>query len=250
MSAMAQQTEKIILEGAVRTEHGTGAAHAVRREGLVPGVVYGEGSPSVSVQVILKDLHRALKTKAGENVLLSLRLKDQKAAVPMPEKLVLIKELQQHPVTHQIIHVDFYQVSLTKKITVAVKLAFKGEAIGVKQEGGILEHLRWELDVECLPTEIPPELPVDVSGLSVGATLEAKAIVLPAGVRLVTDPNMPVLACVIPKAEEAAPAAAEPGAETAEPEVLKQKKPEELAAEEAQAREKKEEKGKEEKKKE
>ena len=108
---------------------GTGAAHAVRREGLVPGVLYGEGSPSVSVQVILKDLHRALQTKAGENVLLSLRLKDQKAAAPMPEKLVLIKELQQHPVTHRIIHVDFHQVSLTKKITVAVKLAFKGEAI-------------------------------------------------------------------------------------------------------------------------
>ncbi len=249
MIAMAQQTEKIILEGAVRTEHGTGAAHAVRREGLVPGVVYGEGSPSVSVQVVLKELHRALKTKAGENVLLSLRLKEQKADKPMPDRLVLIKELQQHPVTHHIIHVDFYQVSLTKKITVAVKLAFKGEAVGVKQEGGILEHLRWELDVECLPTEIPPELPVDVSGLSVGTTLEARQIALPAGVRLVTDPNMPVLACVIPKAEEAAPVV-EPGAEAAEPEVLKQKKPEELAAEEVQAKEKKDEKGKEEKKKE
>ena len=249
MSAMAQQTEKIILEGAIRTGHGTGVAHTIRREGLVPGVLYGEGSPSVSVQVVLKDLHRTLKTKAGENVLLSLRLKEQKADKPMPDRLVLIKELQQHPVTHQIIHVDFYQVSLTKKITVAVKLSFKGEAVGVKQEGGILEHLRWELEVECLPTEIPPELAVDVSGLSVGKTLEAKEISLPAGVRLVTDPNMPVLACVIPRVEEVAPTA-EPGAEATEPEVLKQKKPEELAAEEAKAKEKKEEKGKEEKKKE
>ena len=246
---MAQQTEKIILEGAVRTGQRTGAAHAVRREGLVPGVLYGEGTGSLSVQVPLKELNRALQTKAGQNVLLSLRLKDQRAANPMPERLVLIKELQQHPVTHRIIHVDFHQVSLTKKITVSVKLGFKGESIGVKQEGGILEHLRWELEVECLPTEIPPELPVDVSGLSVGKTLEAKEIALPAGVRLVTDPNMPVIACVIPKVEEVAPAA-EPGAEAAEPEVLKQKKPEELAADEAKAQEKKEEKAKEEKKKE
>ncbi len=246
---MAQQTEKIILEGSVRTSQGTGAAHAIRRDGLVPAVVYGEGAASVSIQVVLKELNRALHTKAGENVLLSLRLKDRQAAKAMSDRLVLIKELQYHPVTHQILHVDFHQVSLTKKITVAVKLAFKGEAIGVKQEGGILEHLRWELEVECLPTEIPPEIPVDVSALAVGKSLEAKAISLPAGVRLVTDPNMPVVACVIPKQEEIAPPA-EPGVEAAEPEVLKQKKPEELAAEEAQAKEKKEEKGKEEKKKE
>ncbi len=243
---MAQNTGNIILEAIVRKTTGTGATSPLRREGFVPGVVYGEGIKTLPIQVSSKDLTRILHTKGGGNALITLHLKEGDGDKRSPENLVLIKELQHHPVTHRIIHVDFHQVSLTKRITVNVPLAFKGEAVGVKQEGGVLEHIRWNLEVECLPTEIPPEIPVDVSQLAVGQGLDAKAIPLPQGVRLVTDPNMPVVACVIPKAEEA-PAPAEAAAEMTEPEVLKQKKPEEIAAEEAQtqAKEKGEKGGKE-----
>ena len=224
----------MILIATVRTSTGKQAAGALRRQDLLPAVVYGEGKASLPVTLSIRELTRALKTKAGENVLVTLHVKhDSKKPTDVP---ALIKELQHHPVSHRIIHVDFHQVSLTKRITVTVPLGFKGEAVGVRMAGGLLEHLRWEIDVECLPTEIPSEIPVDVSGLELGKTLHAKDVLLAAGVRLVTDAELPVASCVTPK-EEAAPAPAEAAAQAAEPEVLKQKKPEEIAAEE-EAREK------------
>ena len=234
---MQEQSQKVVLEAKSRPSIGKNQPAVLRREGRIPGIVYGEGKPTVSVHVVAKELHRILHTKAGGNVLITLQ-------VDGGESAVLVKELQHHPVSHQIVHVDFHRISLTKRITVTVPLVFKGEAVGVKQAGGILEHLRWELEVECLPTEIPAEIAVDVSHLEVGHSLPAKAVLLPSGVRLVTHPELPVVACEIPKVEAVAPAAAEAAAEaTPEPEVLKQKKPEEIAAEEeAKAKEKEKEK--------
>ena len=230
---MAQQTEKIILEAVVRNGSGSGPSNELRRQGAVPGVVYGEGKPSVAVQVNAKELSRALNTKAGSNVLITLRVK---GATAPPESLVLIKELQHHALSHGILHVDFHQVSLTKRITVNVPLAFKGESPGVKKEGGVLEHLRWDIEVSCLPTEIPPEIPVDISGLELNKVIHVKEIAVPPGVKVTIDPELPVITCIIPK-EEVLPTPAEAAAaETTEPEVIKQKKPEELAAEEAEGK--------------
>ena len=228
----------VILEASVRTSQGKTAAGVLRREGLIPGVIYGEEAAAISIQVAARDLNRVLHTKAGGNVLITLHLKED--SKKLPESTVLIKELQHHPVLHQIIHVDFHRISLTKRITVTVPLAFKGEAVGVKTAGGILEHLRWDLEVECLPTQIPAQIPMDVSSLELGKTLFAKDVPLLEGVRLVTDSGLPVVACVMPK-EEKIPVAGAPEAatEVSEPEVIKQKKPEEIAAEEeAQAKEK------------
>ena len=233
--------DQVILEGMLRSTRGTQAAKKIREAGLIPGIVYGEGVSPVSIEVGVKELRQALQTKAGENALINLRLKD--SAKKSQEMAVLIKELQLHPVSHHVVHVDFHRVSLTKRITVTVPLAFKGEPEGVRMEGGLLEHLRWDLEVECLPTEIPSEISMDVSALKVGQTLFAKEVSLPSGVRLVTDGELPVASCVVPKEEVAAPAAVEETA-AAEPEVLKQKKPEEIAAEEA-AKGQKQEKAKE-----
>lgn len=237
---MAQKREKVVLQAAIRSGIGKGPAAAVRREGQIPAVVYKEGANAVSIQVGERDLTRALHTKAGENVLITLQF----AGDSKGEGVVLIKELQRHPVSHSIVHVDFHQVSLTKKITVSVPLAFKGESIGVKQAGGVMEHVRWDIEVECLPTEIPAEIPVEISNLALGQTLHVRDIVLPEGVRCVTDPDQPVVGCVEPKAEEV-PVPAEEGAAPAEPEVLKQKKPEEEAGAEAAEGKEGKEKGKE-----
>ena len=232
---MRQKAERITLEAAVRPASGKGPSAALRRQGWVPCVVYKEGKSAVSIQVSGRDLHRVLHTKAGENVLIALQFpEDSKeslrghADLSSGEGVVLIKELQHHPVTHQILHVDFNEISLTKRITVSVPLSFEGEAIGVKQGSGVLEHMRWEVEVECLPTEIPAQIPVEISNLELGVTLHVKDISLPEGVRAVTDPEQPVIACVEPRQEEVA-APAEAGA-AAEPEVIKQKKPEEEAA--------------------
>jgi large subunit ribosomal protein L25 len=228
-----QKAERVHLEAVVRTALGKGKTGRLREEGLVPAVVYKEGRAALSIQVPGKELSRILHTKAGENALITLQFGEGSKeglkgypALASGENVVLIKELQHHPVSSQILHVDFHQISLTKKITVSVPLSFKGEAAGVRLSGGVLEHLRWELEVECLPTEIPAEIAVEISGLELGKTLHVKDVPLPEGVRAVTDPEQPVVACVEPRREEVA-APAEEGAGVAEPEVIKQKKPEE-----------------------
>lgn len=228
---MQKKTEGVTLEATIRASSGKQVAARVRREGLVPAVVYGEEAKTLHIQVKAKELTKALRTKAGENVLITLQVRDD--SKKHSESAVLIRELQHHPVSHQIIHVDFHRISLTKRITVTVPLAFQGEAAGVKQEGGILEHIRWDLEVECLPTEIPSQIAVDVSQLAVGKTLYVKDVPMPPGVRLITNGELPVVACVMPKVEEVVPPPAEAAAEAVEPEVIKQKKPEELTAEEA-----------------
>ena len=241
---MAQQkTEKIALEAVKRSKTGTSTSNELRREGAVPGVIYGEGKESVSVQVNAKELVRALSTKAGTNVLIALNVKGG----AKPESLVLVKELQHHPLTHSILHVDFHQVSLTKQITVTVPLTFKGDSPGVKKDAGVLEHLRWDVEVSCLPTEIPAEIIVDISGLELNKVIHVKDLAIPEGVKGVTDPELPVITCIIPREEVLPTAADAAAAEPTEPEVLKQKKPEEIAAEEAEAKAKEEKKDKEKK---
>ena len=221
------------MEAAVRTALGKGKTGGLREEGLVPAVVYKEGEAALAIQVPGKELSRILHTKAGENALITLQFGagskeglNGHPTLASGENVVLIKELQHHPVSSQILHVDFHQISLTKKITLSVPLSFKGEAAGVRLSGGVLEHLRWELEVECLPTEIPAEIAVDISGLELGKTIHVKDVPLPEGVRAVTDVEQPVVACVEPQKEEVA-VPGEEGAALAEPEVIKQKKPEE-----------------------
>lgn len=209
--------EPMQLEASVRPETGKKISQALRRAGTIPGVVYGEGQAPTPLALTAKDLTRVLQTAAGGNVLITLTVK------PQPARTVLIKEIQHHPVTAQVLHVDFQQISLTKRIQVAVPLQFTGEAIGVKQDGGRLEHLLWEVKVECLPTEIPKSLEVNVSALNIGDSLQIKDLVVPPGIKLLHDPSVGVAACLQPVVEKA-PEAAE-GA-PAEPEVITAKKPE------------------------
>ena len=227
--------DRTILEVSARTETGKKISNALRREGMVPGVVYGEGVASSSVTLIRKDLARILKTSAGENVLITLKVKGA-VGKAQQDRTVLMKAIQHHPVTREVLHVDFHQVSLTKRIQVTVPLHFAGEAIGVKQDGGRLDHLLWEVRIECLPTEIPKRLEVDVSALKIGDSLAIKDLVVPADLKLLHDPQVAVASCLPPHVEKAPEAeAAEAAAAVAEPEVIKQKKPEEGAEAEAPA---------------
>lgn len=211
------------LEASVRPETGKKISKALRRDGTIPGVVYGEGYAPTSLTLTANDLARVLHTAAGGNVLITLTVKPSDGGKAQPDRTVLIKEIQHHPVTTEVLHVDFQQISLTKKIQVTVPLQFTGEAIGVKQDGGRLDHLLWEVKVECLPTEIPKRIDVDVSALKIGDSLQIKDLKAPAGVKLLQDPNIGVAACLQPVVE-APPEAAEGAA--AEPEVITAKKPE------------------------
>lgn len=217
----------------------------LREEGGVPCVVYKKGEPSVSLKVDNKDLTKALHTDAGENVILNLKIDGVKKR---NSRTVIIKEIQKDPIRDCLLHVDFQEISLTEKLKVKVPIIARGEAIGVKQGEGVLQHVMWETDIECLPTNIPEKIEVDISHLNIGDAVYIKDILAPEGVKILNDPEAVVFSVEhIKEVEEVTAPPAE--GEVAEPEVIKEKKEkaEEVEGEEKPAEAKKEEK-KEEKK--
>jgi large subunit ribosomal protein L25 len=212
--------EEIFLEAELREGKGRAKSKDLRDSGYLPSVVYFHGKDAVSVKVSRSALLKLVHQHRLESVIINLKIKDDKKAKGRP---CLVKEIQYDPVREDIIHIDFNEISLTEAIKVNVPVATKGEAIGVKQEGGSLEHLLWEVEVECLPTNIPKEIQVDITALKMGDALHVKDIVFPPGVKSLNDPAAVVLHVVAPMKEEV-PAEAIEGEEAKEPEVIKEKK--------------------------
>jgi large subunit ribosomal protein L25 len=203
------------LKAKVRPHVGKKGAKKCRNEGWLPGILYGEGGLTTPVATNPKELDRVLHTHAGANVIINLMVEGL-ASDPVT---VVVKEVQVDSIKETMRHVDFCRISLDKKIRTLVPFKIIGEAPGVKQ-GGILERLLWELEVESLPMQIPDNIEIDVSGLNIGDTLTVSSLKLPEEVTVLTDWDVGVVSVAVPKAEvtvEAAPAAA---AEGAEPEVI------------------------------
>lgn len=229
--------ERMSLEA--RRREGVGKSHVrkLRRGGQVPGVVYGRGRGALPVVVDAKALRNVLHTDAGMNVLIDLSVADGDRAA----ETVMVKEIQRDMFVRDIIHVDFHTISLTETLEAHVPLSFLGQAPGIA-EGGVFEvHLR-EVSVECLPTQIPEHVEVDISGLAVGDSIHVRDLRVPPEVTVVTPLEEVVATVVMPKAvEEAAPApaAAEvPAAEAAEAEAKAEAKPAEKPKAEAKPAEK------------
>lgn len=215
--------EEVILEAQKRQDVGSGKVHRLRKQAVLPAVVYGEGKMPLSIQLAAKDFSHMIGVHKGESFVVKLRIKD---GVQSEDKSVLIKQIQHDPKSDDVIHIDFHEISLTKTIRVKVPVVAIGEAIGVKRDAGMLDHTMWELEIECLPTQIPESIEVDVANLKIGDSLHVKDISLPQGVKVLHDPEAAVLAVVVPTKEAAAPAAEEAvaGETKAEPEVIKEKK--------------------------
>jgi large subunit ribosomal protein L25 len=209
-----------------REKFGKGHAKRLRKTKRIPAILYGHKRESLALELSLTDLENVLKTGGG-NVVLSLRISGMKKG---DAPTALIKDLQVDPLTDVIRHVDFHAISLTEKIRVKVPLHEKGEAAGVK-EGGVLEHVHWEIEVECLPTEIPEKIDVEIEHLKINDAIHVKDLHLPAGVVSAMDPEE-VVFTVLPPMKEEVPVAAAEEAPT-EPEVIGKKKEE--AAEEGEA---------------
>lgn len=209
--------ERAQLVAKQRTELGK-KTKALRREGLVPAIIYGHGMKPLPLQVNKKELYHALHTKAGENVLIDLKVD----GVKLKESTCLIKEMQHDPISDDIQHVDFTVVSLTEKISVKVPLVLQHaeEALGVK-EGGVMDVVHHEIEVECLPTQIPGKIAVDVKEMKIGDAIQSRDLPIPQGVTCKLDPEEVVIALHPPVKEEVA-APAEEGA--AEPEVIEKGK--------------------------
>lgn len=220
--------EEILLEVEARQDLGRGKSKDLRDKGFVPAVIYGQGKTTQSIRVVNRDLLRLMHEHRLETAVINLKFKDSKNK-PLP---CLIKEVQHDPVRGNVIHVDFNEISLTKVIKVNVPVAVKGEAVGVKQEGGSLEHILWEIEVECLPTDIPKNIEVDVSQLKIGDSIHIKDVAFPSNIKVLNDPGAIILSVAAPMKEEVA--APVEGEEKAEPEVIKEKKevPEEAKEEE------------------
>lgn len=228
--------EKIILKADIREGTGKKVAKDLRAKERVPAIVYKAGKDPLKLQIAAGAIEDAVHTKAGENVIITLKFQGEGEKVK--DKTVIIKEIQRGPIKGEILHVDFQEISLTETLKVNVPLAPHGEAIGVKKDGGTLEHVMWEVHVECLPTAIPGKIEVDVSNLNIGDAVYIKNIVPPEGVKILNDPE---LIAMIVKPPHVEVPKEELAAEVTEPELIREKKEKEEEGEEkAAAKESKE----------
>ena len=217
-------SERIQLAAEPRVTQG--GNKALRRSGKVPGIIYGHNIAASSVQLAERELAAVLR-KAGRNTLISLQVGDAKQA----PKMVLTREIQRDPVTRALLHIDFYEVSMTEKITAEVRIIITGEAnsTDIKSGAGVLLQERNAIEIECLPGDLIDSISFDISTLNIGAVVRVKDLNVPAGVTVREKPEDEVLRIqrfVEAKVEEAA------SAETAEVEVIeKGKKDEEAEAE-------------------
>ena len=222
------------LEATSRDTFGKNEAHRTRRKGMVPAVLYGtsEGpnKDATPIAVNPKALLKILHSESGANTLISLKL------AGAGDARVLVKEYQLDPVTREVLHADFYRIRMDRLIRVTIPVAVKGEPKGVKQQGGVLEFVRRQIEIECLPGDIPEHVEVDVSELMLHQGVRVREIATDPKWKPISELDMMLVHVIMPKAEEvaapadAAAAAAAPAA-PAEPEVIKKGKKEEAEEE-------------------
>lgn len=209
------------LTAKLREAKGSAASGRLRRTGWFPAVVYGEGRPGLDIQLNEHDFVMMLRSHRSENMILDL-------AVEGLEKTykVMLKAMQHHPITGRVIHVDFYEVSMTRAIQIEVPVKLVGVPNGVTNQGGMLEHVMRTMALECLPGDVIEELELDVTALDIGDTLRVRDVPVDTSkFKLLDDLDQVIVAVAAPRLE-AEPAAAEAGAEgaAAGPEVLTEKK--------------------------
>jgi large subunit ribosomal protein L25 len=220
----------ITVKAEVRTARGKNEARRLRVRGSIPAVLYGAYKDSVAIGVSPKELSHILNSKSGHNTIFNLAIQDGENTP------VMVVDSQRDPVRGNMLHADLKRIDLTKRIRVAVPVVTEGEAAGIKLQGGLLEIISREIEIECLPDEIPEQFAVDVSQLMIGQSIRAGSIPLIGSMRLLSPPDAVIAHVVALRAEEAPAAAAEvaPAAEAGtaggEPEVIKKGKKEEEEA--------------------
>jgi large subunit ribosomal protein L25 len=212
------------LQAEKRETKGKNEARRLRARGRIPAVVYGaEKGKATPIAVDPKTLLRILHSESGVNTLIGLQGLDGAGS----DTRVLVKEYQLHPIDHRLLHADFYQVAMDKTITVTVPVLLKGEPRGVKQQGGIVDFVHREIEVEVLPGDIPENITIDVSELMLNEGVRLRDVhTADAKWKPLSDPDMMIVHVVPPRAEEAPAATEASPAAAAEPEVIKKGKPE------------------------
>ena len=218
-----------ILEAQTRESFGKNEARRTRREGKVPAVLYGgDGKGATPISVAPKALLKILHSDAGQNTLIALKL------AGAGDARVLVKDFQLDPITHAVLHADFYRVAMDKLLQVTIPVVVHGEPKGVKQQGGLVEFIRRDIEIECLPADIPEHIDVDISELMLHEGVRVRDVATNPKWKPISDPDMMIVHVIMPKAEEVATpetTAAAATATPAEPEVIKKGKKEDEEAE-------------------
>ena len=226
------------IKGEKREVFGKNASRRLRRSGMVPVILYGAKEVNVPLTIKKTDIFQILKTDTGENTVFEVSFNSE-------TKNVMIKELQKHLVTDEIIHADLIQIAMDKAIRVSIPVVTVGESIGVKTEGGFVDYITREIELECLPKDIPEHIEIDISNLHLRQSVKVGDVVVSEEVKLVSDPEAILVHIEVPaKEEEIEVEEEELISEEEEPEVIGKEKPEGEEKEE----EKKEDKGEKEKK--
>lgn len=208
--------EEITITASRRDSGGSRVARRLRRAGTLPAVVYGDGKEARMIELNAHDLDTTLRHHSGESLMVNLSVDGQ------PSCKALLREIQHHPVSGKVLHVDFNEVSMTKKLKISVAVELVGTPVGVSQQGGVLEHLVHSIEVECLPADLVQHFQVDVSALGVGERAFVSDVQIEAGKHTVLTPgDIAVASVAAPRVSEepAASEEAEAGAQ-AYPEVI------------------------------
>ena len=216
--------KSVLLNAVPRVLGRRAGAKALRSAGRIPAVIYGRQTQAQSLEVSAKEMEDLIHHSVSENLLVDLSVKDD----ARPKRLALVQEIQHHPLTGKMLHVDFHEVAENEKVIVLVPVETVGEAEGVKTEGGVLEHVMFKIKVRGLPKDLPEQITVDVSHLKIGQAIHLGEIQSPANCELVGDKHVPVIAVAAPRTEEEelAEAAAAAEAVPGEVEMIKEKKEE------------------------
>ena len=211
------------INAQTRAATGRNAVKKIKAAGFVPAVIYGAKDASLNLQIVERELSQLLGHATSESVLVEVNIKDGGT------KTALISEVQHHPVSGAILHLDLHAISMDEVLTVEVNVETIGEPVGVTTGGGVLEVTLRTLEIECLPGDLPESITVDVSKLEIGDSVHVGSLTLPKGVTVLNDPELTV-AHVAPPTVEEEPAAPSEAPAGAQPEVIDAKKPEEGAA--------------------
>jgi len=215
--------KSVALNASPRTAGRRAGAKKLRSEGRIPAIIYGRQSAPQRVEVKTKEMEDLVHHSVSENLLVDLAVSEDSR----PKRLALVQEIQHHPLSGKILHVDFHEVAENEKVTIAVPVETVGEAEGVKTGGGVLEHVLFKIRARGLPKDLPEVLTIDVTHLKMGEAIHLGEIQAPPNVELIGDKNIPVIAVAAPRTEEEEAAeAAEAAGTAADVEMIKEKKEE------------------------
>ncbi|HTV39124.1 MAG TPA: 50S ribosomal protein L25 [Candidatus Sulfotelmatobacter sp.] len=214
--------KSVPLKAFPRAQKRRGPLKQVRSNGRVPAVIYGRQTAPQTLEISAREIGDLIHHHVSENLLVDLSIESDSRA----KRLALVQEIQRHPIDGKVVHVDFHEVAEDEKVTVHVPVETLGEAAGVKNAGGVLEHVLFKLKVRCLPKDLPEQILVDVSALEIGKTIHIGEITAPQGVEILGDKKIPVVSVAAPRAEEEVAPAAEAAKGAGDVEMTKEKKEE------------------------